>query len=723
MSPRDARAALDRLLSSGRFVSSERSSQFLRHIVESALDGRGDELKEYSIGLAVFGRPPSFDPRIDTIVRVQARRLRQRLSDYYDGEGKSDPVRIALPTGSYVPEFQARTQVRAMPFERSFGALFAGRAVALWVGLGACVLFVAAAFFTPRQPRAVAGVESTDSRPADSTAPAPLSVPLTAFGGQEREPDLSPDGERVAFIWDGDGRTNNDLYVKTIEGEDLNRLTTDPAAECCPAWSPDSRRIAFLRSKGSGAELYTISASGNDESFLAELATFGHTISWSANGDSLFVEEARGISMISAEDGSKRSLTTPPDGSSDIWPAVSPDGKVLAFARGNRDFAVYALDLDNLGALQNEPRRVTAETYMFGGLDWTPDGRDLVFGAFSERVGWRLWKVLGQARADAAVPLAILGWNPSFARRPLGSNVRLAYAATADDKNIYRIPGPAARTQSAPEWLAPSTRNDSDARFSPAGDRIVFVSGRSGFGEIWTAASDGTGPTPLTRSERSEVGSPSWSPDGRRIAFSAMLKDSFDVYVVDASGGAPQRLTFSPANEGSPSFSGDGEWVYFMSDRTGRPEIWKAASGGGQEQQVTKDGGYQAVESPNGGWLYYSKSIRRPGTPESVPGKGEPGIFRMPLGGGAEQRVLEEGVHGRWALSRTGIYVLTAGDRPPRIEFVQYETWDRRTLMTFPMGAQFGMSNSLGVSLDDRWIVYSKYDQAASDLMLVEDYR
>ncbi|MEZ5396110.1 MAG: hypothetical protein R2724_25335 [Bryobacterales bacterium] len=142
-----------------------------------------------------------------------------------------------------------------------------------------------------------------------------------------------------------------------------------------------------------------------------------------------------------------------------------------------------------------------------------------------------------------------------------------------------------------------------------------------------------------------------------------MLHEAFDVYVVDGDGGTPRRLTYAPSNEGSPSYSVNGKWIYYMSDRTGRPEIWKVASAGGEEQQVTQYGGYQAIESPDGVWLYYSKSIRRPATPESVPGKGEPGIFRMPAAGGPEERVFEEGVHGRWALSRTGIYILRSGDR------------------------------------------------------------
>src|SRR5690606_34115292 len=97
---------LETILKSATFAASQRSSQFLGYIVERSLEGKGADLKEYAIALEVFDRPPSFDPRIDTIVRVQARRLRNRLSEYYAGEGLTDSIVIELPKGAYAPVFR-----------------------------------------------------------------------------------------------------------------------------------------------------------------------------------------------------------------------------------------------------------------------------------------------------------------------------------------------------------------------------------------------------------------------------------------------------------------------------------------------------------------------------------------------------------------------------------------------------------------------------------------
>ncbi len=106
--PEDVRAHLERLLASGSFRHAGRLSRFLRFVAERTLDGRGGDLKEYLIGVEVFDRPASFDPRTDSVVRVEARRLRAKLRDYYDAEGRDDPVGIELPKGTYAPSFSHR---------------------------------------------------------------------------------------------------------------------------------------------------------------------------------------------------------------------------------------------------------------------------------------------------------------------------------------------------------------------------------------------------------------------------------------------------------------------------------------------------------------------------------------------------------------------------------------------------------------------------------------
>jgi hypothetical protein len=104
------RAQVMKMLRSPAFSRSPRLSRFLRFSVEQTLLHRQDNLKEYSIGLEVFERPESFDPRMDSIVRVVARRLRTVVEAYYADEGRTDPILICFRSGSYVPTFRPRTE-------------------------------------------------------------------------------------------------------------------------------------------------------------------------------------------------------------------------------------------------------------------------------------------------------------------------------------------------------------------------------------------------------------------------------------------------------------------------------------------------------------------------------------------------------------------------------------------------------------------------------------
>jgi len=104
----EARAELERVLASKGFASAGRLSRLLRYVVDKTLAGDADQLKEYAVGVEVFDRDETYDPRLDAIVRVEAGRLRSRLDDYYNGEGANAPVRIALPRGAYVAHFERR---------------------------------------------------------------------------------------------------------------------------------------------------------------------------------------------------------------------------------------------------------------------------------------------------------------------------------------------------------------------------------------------------------------------------------------------------------------------------------------------------------------------------------------------------------------------------------------------------------------------------------------
>jgi adenylate cyclase len=151
-SAEEVKVELERILASRVFHAAERQRNFLRYAVEQRLEGHADRIKEYSIATEVFHRGESFDPRLDPIVRIEARKLRLRLAKYYSSEGERDPIRIEFPKGGYAPVFQhcvAAAKATRAPMWAGFSildstrwkvaavvvALLAAAAVAYWLGV------------------------------------------------------------------------------------------------------------------------------------------------------------------------------------------------------------------------------------------------------------------------------------------------------------------------------------------------------------------------------------------------------------------------------------------------------------------------------------------------------------------------------------------------------------------------------------------------------------
>jgi adenylate cyclase len=122
------REQLERIMASGHFARTRRLGRLLRFVVEQTIAGRTADLKEYSIAIAVFDKPDTFDPRLDAIVRVQARALRIRLDAYYRTDGRDDEVVIRCHAGTYVPRIGDR---RCVPEPHAQTAFWSSRLDAL----------------------------------------------------------------------------------------------------------------------------------------------------------------------------------------------------------------------------------------------------------------------------------------------------------------------------------------------------------------------------------------------------------------------------------------------------------------------------------------------------------------------------------------------------------------------------------------------------------------
>jgi len=553
------------------------------------------------------------------------------------------------------------------------------------------------------------------SRPTAPEVPL-TAVPLTTYAGSESNASFSPDGTQVAFYWNGEKQDNFDIYVKLIGAETPLRLTTNPAMDHSPTWSPDGHWIAFNRAlPGAKAAVVLISPIGGPERILTEMyrrsALIGPYLAWSPDSHWLAVassDKPDGVKVLflySVETGEKRRLMSPPASPwGDTGPAFSPDGRTLAFARwtwwNNSD--LYLLDLSPDLKPVAEPKRLTFGNWRAASPAWTMDGRSLVF---STSPG--LWRVeaSGTSKPQRLAGIGENGWFPTISRR----GNRLAYAQLLYNTDLWRMEMPVAgRKAKPPEKFISSTHGEYSPKFSPDGKRILFLSDRSGNMELWVCDADGSNAVQLTFLGGPMIGGePQWSPDGRRLTFCANIEGQNEVYVLNTSGGSPRRMTSDPAGADNPSWSRDGQWILFDS-ATPKPGTYKVPAEGGPAVLVTTKGGFAPLESPDGKFIY---SILIAADRMS--------LVRVPTKGGEAQQVLDS--FSDFAVVEGRIYLVPKRDpkSSDSIQFLNTTTGKIRRIASFekPVGG------GLAVSPDRRWILYSQLDQGGSDLMLVENFR
>jgi Tol biopolymer transport system component/DNA-binding winged helix-turn-helix (wHTH) protein len=549
---------------------------------------------------------------------------------------------------------------------------------------------------------------------AERPLPSLEVVPLVGLRGFQVTPAFSPDGKQVAFR-DSDGAHNTGIYTALVGGGKSLRLTSDPG-DCCPTWSPDGRQIAFIRYADKTFSIIVVPALGGTEHRAYRgPAPMGTGLAWSPNGKFLAFPEASAIdpprswiSLLSFSDYSTRPLTSPPGASRDSEPAFSPDGSQLAFVRST--VAGVSNDVFVVSTTGGEARRLTFDHRpVIGPPTWTADGREIVFS--STRGGpdslWRIWASGGVPRPVAG-PIGQAGW-PSI---PITGN-QLVYEQVVAKLNLWRLDLKDQTHHQGPPHLLISEKGDKmRPDLSPDGKKIAFESNRLGFWDIWTCATDGSNCDQLT-SLRGTAGRARWSPNGRYVAFEFHPGELSEIYVVEVAGGVPRLLPTIPgADNLSPSWSRDGQWIYFASKRGSEPfQLWKMSVHGGSPIKLTKNGGISGVESSDGRFLYYSKYETG-------------GVWRMPIAGGEESRVLDEvgggGSWPNWVLTSDGIYFLRF-DKSPHVTVQFFDFASSKTIPIWTFEKEPGWG--LAMSRDGKSILYVQNEFAESNIMLVENFR
>jgi Tol biopolymer transport system component/DNA-binding winged helix-turn-helix (wHTH) protein len=539
-------------------------------------------------------------------------------------------------------------------------------------------------------------------------------LPLVSMPGQQDTPAISPDGSQVAFAYSGGPHPG--IYIALIGGEKPLQLTQG-ASDANPAWSPDGRQIAFSRFSDSRYEkkLYVIPALGGSERhvYTTLFPQWGqcNKMSWSPDGKSLIFPEALDdnnskarLSILSLSDLTARPLTSPNNQQFDCDPVFSPDGTTVAFARG--PMGAFLSDLYVQKVDGGQPFRLTTGN-SGGDVAWTQDGKEIVFDSCAR--GFQgLWRI--SASGGTPQPVAASGdaYEPSISRR----GNELAYRVGKRWDTIWRLDLKDERHPLGPPVRLLSGRGVIwKPSYSPDGKKIAFESDRMGYENIWMCDSDGSNCSQLT-ARQGTTATARWSPNGRYLAFESVTQDYWQVGVLELPDGTPHMLTtFPDTNNGAANWSRDGKWIYFYSGHDGGAyQLWKMPFAGGSPVRVTTDGGVYGIESEDGRFLYYAKFM-------------DCGIWKRSLETGKESRLPINVCNWyEWALARGGIYFLNL-DFPPngRIEFFDFA--HGQSIPIFALDKPASSFGGLALSPDGKSLLFGRNELDESYIMVMKNFR
>jgi Tol biopolymer transport system component/tRNA A-37 threonylcarbamoyl transferase component Bud32 len=418
---------------------------------------------------------------------------------------------------------------------------------------------------------------------------------VTHADAWQMEPAISPDGGRIAYASNESG--NFDIYVIDVRGGNPLRLTREGSKDTSPTWFPDGSSIAFVSDRTGQRSIWKIGQLGGtatllvSDAFWPAVSPDGRSIAFSRAS-----QEGNPRIAVASLDSPDRVniLTGPEDG---LWehigPAWSRDGRKICYATRHNLWIVQSKGGD--------ARRLTRDGTWDSEPAWSADGRHVYFSSGREGT-LALWRVDEEGGRPERITMGIGSeCSPSLSR----DGTKLAYSTRSWEPNIVLRD-----TRSRKDIHVAGLSGGDHPAIAPDKTSVVFVSARWGPNtDLWllpiglheTAAE----PVRLT-DQAGNASHPVFSPDGRWVAYYRIVGEERDIWLVPSSGGQPIRFTDDPANDIHPAWSPDGTKLAFVSDRGGGPHIWVApvrdGSRTGPATQVT--GGelnaYAPCWSPDG---------------------------------------------------------------------------------------------------------------------------
>lgn len=454
-----------------------------------------------------------------------------------------------------------------------------------------------------------------------------------------RYPAISPDGSRIVFSYQGD------LWTVPSAGGEAKRVAERAGWDVRARWSPDGQTLAFCSDPSGNFDLYTIPAAGGTAKQITSHTADDILGDWSPDGKSLLFYSPRDsrvpvLYSVGVEDGRLRELTR--DDVTLQSPTLSPDGRLLAYARGRGDWArkgyrgsantdIWVVPVEGARSGERPVERVPRRLTTFAGSDQWPmfsaDGKAVYYASDVDGTG-NLWKV----STAGGKPVQITRQRDGYVHYPnISRNGRAVVYET--DFSLWTV-DPTARPAQPRRLTVTAAIEDKprketrtlggridELEVSPDGTQLA-VGVR---GDIFLVPAAGGDARRMTDSLARDYDF-DWSPDGRSLIYVSERDAIQDLYVLDVTTGASRRLTNSTEPEENPQFSPDGRYVSFTRGNSGA-EICVIPAAGGSEKVVAHGASMNGARwSPDSRWLAFSRRTEAAVT----------NVYVAPAAGGAE---------------------------------------------------------------------------------------
>lgn len=439
-------------------------------------------------------------------------------------------------------------------------------------------------------------------------APQTPILKYLTYSGHDYSPAASPDGKTIAFTSDRDGRPR--IWLKDLASGRESALSAGP--DDYARFAPDGATILFSRTVGSLTSLYKMPVTGGDAIKVVDDVVDGD---WSPDGRKIaFVRSKTKGAQLSAAiwvvaiNGEGAMELARPDNGSLKQPRWSPDGHTIAavqsFIQAGSPTSIFVVDADT-----GKSRTIgaTAGGFAILSIAWNGSGGDDLLYSQAESVS--LTGAAGRIVRQNLVSggTETLYWSPyaSLTFDVTGPGA-LVFGTGSPRQNVREVPVRGGSSKS--QWLTRGNSTDRQPNYSPDGEWVIFSSNQSGNLDIWEVSTK-TGASRRLTDDPAEDWDPDFTADGKNIIWSSNRNGHFEIWIAGSDGSGARQLTQDGVDAENPSATPDGQWIVYSSGNPAKNGVWKIRKDGSQASRLVAASTLVPDVSPNGQYCLYVPNI------------------------------------------------------------------------------------------------------------------